>query len=298
MNPALVAEIEQAISALSGTAFRVSRLSGAAGGCINHSLTMTAEDGRRVFVKINQAALLSMFEAEAAGLAELNAARAVRVPLPLTPGLAGGQSFLVMEWLDLGGAANTDEIGSALGEQLAQLHGKTSHAFGWQRDNTIGSTPQSNTATPDWVEFYREQRLRPQFDLAARQGASPDLIDGGERLLARLADFFPGYAPQASLLHGDLWSGNTGVCDGMPVLFDPAVHYGDREADLAMTELFGGFPAAFYAAYNTAWPLDPGYRTRKSLYQLYHLLNHFNLFGTAYARQTQGVIDRLLAELR
>ena len=112
----------------------------------------------------------------------------------------------------------------------------------------------------------------------------------------RLADFFPGYSPRPSLLHGDLWGGNFAYADGEPVLFDPAVYFGDREADLAMTELFGGFPAAFYAAYREAWPLDPGYGVRKTLYNLYHVLNHYNLFGGSYADQAEAMATRLLAE--
>lgn len=293
MTAALIAEISRAISVASGEAFQVSSQSSAAGGCINRSLALNGVDGRRFFVKINQAAQLTMFEAEAAGLAELIDAQAIRTPRPVTHGLAGEQSFLAMEWLGLSQHGDSRK----LGEQLATLHRKTWRAFGWWRDNTIGSTYQANPATNDWVDFYRDQRLRPQLDLAARHGAASGLIDGGERLIAYLNDFFTGYTPQPSLLHGDLWSGNTGFSEGAPVIFDPAVYYGDRETDIAMTELFGGFTEAFYAAYNAAWPLDPGYSTRKRLYQLYHLLNHFNLFGDAYARQAQTVIDRLLAEV-
>lgn len=294
MTPALIAEISRAISVASGEAFRVSSQFSASGGCINRSLVLTGVDGSRFFVKINQATQLGMFEAEAAGLTELIGARAIRAPRPVTHGLAGDQSFLVMEWLEL--CRNGD--GGKLGEQLALLHRNTWSAFGWWRDNAIGSTRQVNSETNDWIAFYRDQRLRPQLDLAARHGAKSALLDRGERLLAELDAFFPGYTPQPSLLHGDLWSGNTGFCEGAPVLFDPAVYYGDRETDIAMTELFGGFPDDFYAAYNATWPLDQGYLSRKPLYQLYHLINHFNLFGGAYARQSEMVIERLLAESR
>lgn len=234
-----------------------------------------------------------MFEAEAAGLSELIDTHAIRIPKPLTHGLAADHSFLALEWLDLSGRGDSGK----LGEQLAVLHSKTWHAYGWRRDNTIGSTHQANPPTSNWIDFYRDQRLRPQLDLAARHGATRALIDGGERLLTELAAFFPGYTPQPSLLHGDLWSGNYAFSMGLPVIFDPAVYYGDRETDIAMTELFGGFPENFYAAYNTAWPLDPGYSSRKLLYQLYHLLNHFNLFGDDYARRSHSVVDRLLSEL-
>jgi len=292
----LLADIASAISAASGKPFRVAGQLDSAGGCINRSLVLRGQDGRRFFVKLNQAARLSMFEAEAAGLDELAAAEAVRVPRPLTHGVVADQSYLVIEWLDLGRVGNP--AWAQLGEQLARLHRKSWHAFGWHRDNTIGSTPQRNSVVLDWVEFYRDQRLQPQLELAARNGAPMRLLNDADRLLSRLGEFFPGYQPQASLLHGDLWSGNVGFCSAVPVLFDPAVYFGDRETDLAMTELFGGFPAAFYDAYQAAWPLDQGYAVRKWLYQLYHLLNHFNLFGEAYAQQSQRAIDRLLADLR
>jgi fructosamine-3-kinase len=258
---------------------------------------LLGEDGRRFFVKLNDAAQLSLFEAEAMGLNALAAAHVLRVPQPLTWGIAGQYCFIAMEWIAL-----TSEIerkpAAKLGEQLALLHRKTSSTFGWERDNRIGSTHQANPATTDWIAFYREHRLRAQFQLAAKNGAPRVLLDSGERLLAVMAHFFSSYTPQASLLHGDLWRGNVGFCADEPVLFDPAVYFGDRETDLAMTELFGGFSPTFYAAYHATWPLDPGYAQRKLLYQLYHLLNHFNLFGGRYAQQSQTVINQLLATLR
>lgn len=298
MSAASFAEIADAITVASGAPFHLSAHTGTAGGCINQSMSLTGRDGRRFFVKINNAARLSMFEAEAAGLEALRAARALRVPAPLTCGTTGGSSFLVMEWLDLRPGIERGRHAARLGEQLAALHAVTWHAFGWHRDNTIGSTPQANPPTDNWISFFRDWRLRPQFELAARNSAANDLIEGGERLLASISEFFPNYTPLPSLLHGDLWSGNAGNCGGEPVVFDPAVFFGDRETDIAMSELFGGFPDGFYSAYNSAWPLDQGYTVRKRLYQLYHLLNHFNLFGGSYAGQSRLAIDRLLAELR
>lgn len=298
MTASLIQEIARSISVASGLPFEVLKQVSASGGCINRGLILNGADGRNYFVKLNQASKLTMFEAEAAGLRELIAAQAIRIPEPLTQGLAGDQSFLVMEWLDLSPLDRRKEPGHKLGEQLAGLHRKTGHAFGWERDNTIGTTPQLNSIETDWIQFYRDQRLRRQLELAALHGASSALLDSGERLLASIYEFFPGYAPQPSLLHGDLWSGNAGYLADEPVLFDPAVYYGDRESDIAMTELFGGFPDVFYAAYKANWPLDPGYATRKLLYQLYHLLNHFNLFGGTYGKQSLDMINRLLAETR
>jgi len=236
-----------------------------------------------------------MFEAEAAGLAALAAADAIRVPQVICLGQAADQSWLVMEYIELSqGDADASRL---LGKQLAALHACSAEHFGWWRDNTIGSTPQKNNVMDDWPDFFRERRLSVQFELAAHNGFSTALQEKGERLMAGLDMFFVGYKAQPSLLHGDLWAGNCAFDgDGKPVIFDPALYYGDREADLAMTELFGGFGSEFYAAYQHAWPLHEGYAVRKTLYNLYHILNHANLFGGAYIIQAESMIDDLLAE--
>jgi len=235
-----------------------------------------------------------MFEAEAEGLREIAATGTVRVPRAVCTGSDHSQAWIVLEYLALGSA--TRGAMGRLGEQLAALHRVTSTCCGWTRDNTIGSTPQVNTPTPDWIEFWRRHRLGFQLDLAARNGYGGALQRDSAQLIERLPEFFAGYRPAASLLHGDLWGGNAGaIVDGTPVIFDPAVYYGDREADLAMTELFGGFPHDFYDAYAATWPLDPGYRRRRDLYNLYHVLNHLNLFGGAYRSQAQDMIRALLA---
>ena len=180
---------------------------------------------------------------------------------------------------------------------LAALHRTVAEAYGWRRDNTIGSTPQLNEWSGHWLEFLCERRIGHQLDLALRRG-NKRLSQRGEELLERMGDLFTDYTPVASLLHGDLWAGNSAATPGgEPVVFDPAVYYGDREADIAMTELFGGFGPRFYAAYNEAWPLDPGYRVRKTLYNLYHIINHFNMFGGGYGGQAERMIDQLLSEL-
>jgi len=265
------------------------------GGCINRAYSLSG-DGYRYFVKLNSADRLAMFEAEAAGLAELAGTGAIRVPQPVCTGIAGGQSYVVMEHIALGGrrAGGAAEAG----RQLAAMHRVTRPAFGLDRDNTIGSTPQPNAQVGDWVEFWRRHRLGFQLDLAARNGHGGRLQVQGERLLDVLPALID-HAPIPSLLHGDLWGGNMGFDgDGHPVIFDPAVYYGDREADLAMTELFGGFGGDFYVAYREAWDLDPGYGTRKVLYNLYHILNHLNLFGGGYLAQARGMMDRLLAQVR
>jgi fructosamine-3-kinase len=186
-----------------------------------------------------------------------------------------------------------------LGERLARLHRVTAPRFGWHRDNTIGATPQSNEWTGDWAAFVAGQRLGFQLDLVERHGHGGRLVDRGRRLCELVSAFLGDHRPQASLLHGDLWGGNWAAdAAGEPVIFDPAVYFGDREADLAMTRLFGGFGRSFYEAYQAGWPLEPGAAQRVVLYNLYHVLNHLNLFGGGYGAQAEEMIERLLAETR
>lgn len=291
----LLEAIAHAISKATGTAFRIEKQHGVSGGCINQAEVLSGS-GRRYFVKFNAAPRLAMFEAEAEGLAEISHSNSVRVPQPICSGTHADQAYLVLEYLEIGnGASGSDEM---LGRQLAAMHRYTSGKYGWTRDNTIGATPQINTPETDWVTFYSVQRLRYQLELAAENGYAKVLQTQGEKLLEKVPVFFKNYRPQASLLHGDLWGGNhAALRDGTPVIFDPAPYYGDREADLAMTELFGGFGARFYAAYLESWPLDSGYAVRKDLYNLYHVLNHLNLFGGGYRGQAQDLIEQLLSEV-
>ncbi len=262
------------------------------GGDISAAWRVSTEDGP-VFLKTGDAAAFPQLDAEGDGVRELQNAHAVRVPRVLCTARHGADAFLALEWLELepGGA----DAARLLGRQLAAQHRHTQEAFGWHRDNTIGSTPQRNTPDRDWVRFFREQRLRFQLELAAANGYTGELQEQGAALAGRLERLFDGYTPQPSLLHGDLWSGNWAVADGEPVIFDPAVHYGDRECDIAMTRLFGGFGPAFYAAYEESWPLDPGHRKRVPLYQLYHVLNHLNLFGRSYLSRALSLLRELSA---
>jgi fructosamine-3-kinase len=275
--------------------FRLKAVESIGGGCINSAYRLVGQS-HSFFVKLNRADKLDMFEAEAEGLQELIAANAIRVPQPICVGSDDDRAWLVMEYFEPG--AGNGVSAEVFGRQLARMHRVTAPEFGWQRDNTIGSTPQINTRSHDWLLFWHDYRLGFQLWLAGRHGASHKLIQKGEALQAQMGGLFDGYRPEASILHGDLWSGNYAITrEGEPVIFDPAVYYGDRETDLAMTELFGGFPARFYAAYNEVWPLDSGYEVRKNFYNLYHILNHFNLFGGGYAGQAERMIDQLLAEL-
>lgn len=244
-----------------------------------------------VFEKTGPESALPMFEAEAEGLEELRTAGAIRVPEVIAVGCADGHSYIHLEKLQL--SRGESGVDLKLGEQLAALHRHTAAQFGWHRDNTIGPTPQRNDPADDWVSFFREHRLRFQLDLAARNGYGGELQALGAQLADSLESLFEGYEPVPSLLHGDLWSGNRGSVDGEPVVFDPAVYYGDRESDIAMTRLFGGFGRDFYAAYAASWPMAPGHQNRNTLYQLYHVLNHLNLFGPAYHSQALGQLLEL-----
>ncbi|HEX8987115.1 MAG TPA: fructosamine kinase family protein [Rhodocyclaceae bacterium] len=251
----------------------------------------------RHFVKRVPAVDYPRLLAEIEGLAALRAAGAVRVPDVVDHGSDERESWLVLERLELGALDRAS--GAALGRGLAQLHRTTGPHFGWAADNFIGLAPQENAPTDSWPLFFARHRLLPQLKRARENGMERVYFDKGEHIAERLAAFFISGHPAASLLHGDLWSGNAGrLPDGTPVIFDPAVYYGDREADVAMAELFGGFPESFYAAYREAWPLSEGFETRKTLYNLYHILNHFNLFGAGYLGQAKRMIDRLAAELR
>jgi len=286
-------DIELAIREAEGAPFSIESRSAAGGGCINECHIVRGQ-GRGYFVKTNAPDRAGMFAAEAAGLDEIGRTRAIRVPRTVCHGACPAASWIALELLEL---QSPDDRGlRALGRNLARLHRVTAGRYGWQRDNTIGSTPQINTPSEDWIAFWREQRLGLQLDLAAATGQGGRLIESGRRLMEKLPALFTGYLPAPSLLHGDLWSGNAGMtASGEPVIYDPAVYYGDREADLAMTELFGGFPQSFYASYRAEYPLDAGYATRKHLYNLYHVLNHLNLFGGGYGAQAERMIGLLLA---
>jgi protein-ribulosamine 3-kinase len=287
------AALSRAIASGVGRRFDDAPEKAVGGGSINECYRWSGADGP-VFVKVAVPGRAVMLEAEADGLDALANARVVRVPRVLAHGVADGHAFLALEWIDFGGTTARSE--ALLGEQLAALHRITASQFGWRRDNTIGSTEQCNDRDTDWPRFFATQRLGFQLELAERNGYGGRLTERGRRLCGVLGGLFPGHRPHPSLLHGDLWSGNHGAdAAGAPVIFDPAVYFGDREADIAMTQLFGGFGAAFYAAYDAVWPLPAGAGERTELYNLYHVLNHMNLFGGGYRRQAEAMIDRLLA---
>ena len=267
---------------------RVSRAEPVSGGDINEAFAVELSDGRRIFIKAHRTAPPGMFEAEARGLAWLAEASALRVPRVIAVGVA----FLALEWLEPGRPlSGFDE---SLGRGLAALHRASPAGFGLDHDNFIGSLPQSNRAHTSWVDFFREERLGAQLELARKKHrASAAMERGFSHLFERLPELLGPSEPPARL-HGDLWGGNLHVGpDGEPCLIDPAVYGGHREIDLAMMKLFGGFSPRVFSAYAEAFPLAPGHAERVQLYQLYPLMVHVNLFGGS----SVGSVERALLAL-
>jgi len=252
----------------------------------------------RVFAKTAVLRHAPLLDAEIDGLAALRATSTVRTPAVLAHGREGSVAWLAIEWLPL---SPPRDAGAALGRALAALHRMpappaSAGRYGWHVDNFIGATPQANGWCDRWIDFWRDRRLRPQLARAAANGHDEGLQRSGERLVAALPALLRDHQPVPSLVHGDLWSGNAGSVGHEGVVFDPSVHVADREVDVAMTELFGGFGREFQSAYRDAFPLDARYPLRRDLYNVYHLLNHLNLFGDAWLVRCEQAIGRLLAQ--
>ncbi|MFZ2725150.1 MAG: fructosamine kinase family protein [Methylococcaceae bacterium] len=287
--------IAQQISLSTGKLFKIEHVKPVSGGDINTAFCLQAHN-RRYFVKLNRADLLSMFSAEFSALQELAKTNTVCVPKPIVYGQTNNHAFLVLDYLELN--TKTKQAQQLLGRQLAQLHKIKQAFFGWHQNNTIGSTLQINSPCDDWLIFWQDYRLGYQLKLAKQNGYQGKLQTLGEKLSLQIPMFFKNYTPQASLLHGDLWGGNWAVTtQAQAIIFDPASYYGDRETDIAMTELFGGFSTDFYSAYDEVWALNEDYKIRKDFYNLYHILNHLNLFGGGYLHQAEQIMTRLLAEI-
>ncbi|MCD7946513.1 MAG: fructosamine kinase family protein [Clostridiales bacterium] len=292
--------LEQAISATFGENLHITGRQAVSGGDINRAYRLALSDGTAVFMKCNTVANRDFFRAEVDGLNALRAAHTIGVPEPLATGTdrQQGVSFLLMEYL--APSPQRKDYWETFGHELALLHRVStaglvsedrSLSFGFRSDNYIGASRQINLPKAGWVDFFRDCRLYPQLRMAGQTldyGARKRCENLLQRLDALLVEpEFP------SLLHGDLWSGNAaGGPDGRAWIFDPAAYVGHFEAELAMTELFGGFPATFYKAYHEVNPIDPGYTERRDLYNLYHLLNHLNLFGGSYLGAVRGILNR------
>lgn len=254
------------------------------GGCIANASRIET-NGIPYFLKYGDDDVARTFPGEAAGLDALAAAESpliVPTVLETAPATDERPGFLVMEWINSGRQARG--FWEQFGEGLAALHRTGAEEYGFERDNFIGQLPQQNDWAESWPSFFRTERLEPQVEMARDRGRWHDSWNQPlEALYRRLPDILPAN-PQSSVVHGDLWKGNFMVTAvGKPALIDPATYYGHREVDLAMTELFGGYEDRFYEAYRSAWGLEPGYETRRDVYNLYHLINHLNHFGGGYA---------------
>jgi fructosamine-3-kinase len=283
----------QLVSAIETGLGKITAVSAVGGGDISSAARLDLSEAGHVLVKWRLGPPTGLFTAERRGLELLRTPGALRVPriLAQSEATAGCPAYIALEWLGRG--QSTDGIAEILGRGLAALHRHSASDFGLDHDNFIGANPQLNQPDEDWLVFYRDRRLRFQIETAGQNGYLPGpRAKKLEKLLGRLDSWLPSNPP-VSLLHGDLWGGNWLVTDdGQPALIDPAVYFGHREADLAFTELFGGFPAVFYAAYNESWPLEQAYGDRKELYNLYHLLNHLNLFGEMYGSRVDSILRR------
>jgi len=265
------------------------RFSPIGGGCINHGGRLTTGNGDHYFLKWNyDARFPQMFAAEARGLDLLYASQAIRIPRIIRAVRCEPYQFILMEFIE--SRQRAGNYWDLLGQRLALLHKNTRDSFGLDHDNYIGSLPQSNTSCVSWIEFFITNRLQTQLKAGVdAERIDPSMVKSFERLYARLPEILTVEPP--SLLHGDLWSGNLIVDDkGEPCLIDPAVYYGHREVDLAMTKLFGGFDERFYASYQNAFGTFPGLQERLDIYNLYPLLVHVNLFGQGYLNQVETIL--------
>ena len=290
MNPDLKSRLEKILSE------PIKSTSSVSGGCIADSRKLQLDSGKVYFLKQLRGSSSGVFDAEERGLKELRKSGTVNVPKVVCK----GPDFLLLQWIEAGYNRSSSRM-EMLGRQFAELHRYRGNKFGFYEDNLLGDSPQSNKPSKEgglsWAVFYAENRLEFQTSLAVKKGyATPEMRNLMENLIKKVPDLISGTEEEPSLLHGDLWSGNYLIdARGIPWLIDPAVYYGHREADLAMTSLFGGFSNTFYSAYKSAYPIASGYVEREPLYQLYHLLNHLNLFGTNYYGQVISILRRYAA---
>jgi len=284
-----IRHLETVIRQLTGTSFQISNIYPVSGGDIHNSFRIEGLQ-QSFFIKVNDAQRFpNIFVMEREGLKLLKRIGGAVVPDLLVAGEFNRDAFLLMSWIDSG--EKTPAAQANLGRMLAFVHKNTQDFFGLEYDNYIGSLPQSNQAHPNWPDFFIEERLRKQVERSATSGSvNHILIEKFDKLYLKIPDLFPKEDP--ALLHGDLWNGNYMINkEGVSFLIDPAVYYGHREMDIALTKLFGGFDQAFYDAYQEIFPLTPGWEERINLCNLYILLFHANVFGGGYMKQVETIVD-------
>lgn len=282
--------IEQEITQVTDEPFNIKHKQVVTGGDINLCYWLSNYQ-RNYFIKLNDKSRLQQFESEAYSLEQIKQLNVMACPNVVTTGTTLDKSFLVLEYLPFNHASNQNWY--QFGKQLATMHKQSSHGqFGWQHDNYIGTTPQPNSWQSNWRTFFAEQRIGWQLQLLAEKSIKLGSID---YIINVCHDALLHHQVTPSLVHGDLWQGNIGFSDNAAYIFDPASYYGDREVDIAMSELFGQMPDEFYQGYQEVFPLDADYDKRKLIYNFYHILNHANLFGGVYIEQSKANLSRILA---
>lgn len=304
MKPPTAADVSTAFCQLIDPSTRISQIRLLGGGCISHAMQIVLTSDRlgqcTIFAKSNTTSFADNFECEWDGLTAVAATKSICVPRPIAVGTADQRSWLITEWVET--QPQTEQLFKDFGRQMAELHRATASThIGWPRDNFLGAATQRNTATRSWVEFVAQHRLGHQLQWAVdQQRSDAKLRRQIEAIVAAMPDLLSGRAEETSLLHGDLWSGNylfgsthEELASG-PVIIDPAVYQGCREAEFGMLKLFGSCPPEFYDAYQNTWQLADGWERRVNIYVLYHLLNHLNMFGRGYLSQCHQVASEIL----
>lgn len=288
----LFPELEAQLAKYFPSKFTIAGMEPVHGGDIHESYTLSLSSNQRCFLKLNSADNLPLLEQETLALNLIAKQKVIRCPGVFACGIADDKAYLMMEWLPLSSRGNYANLAT----NLAALHRCTASRFGWGSDNFIGSSPQVNQWHDSWADFWRECRLKPQLAMAQSKGFAAKIKPLQTALLKASDLILQNHSPEASLLHGDLWAGNKGFAEGEPVIFDPASYYGDRETDIAFAHLFGGFEPAYFSSYQKEWPLPVGHEQRRLLYNLYHQLNHLNLFGDSYLSACIFSMQRLISE--
>lgn len=288
-------DLEQDLRSKTGEKAAISEKTTLSGGDINQAFRIQF-GGQNYFCKFNSHIPHDFFLVEARALDMMLLVNKIHCPKPITVGTSGRFHYLVLQYIPLQSTGNIE----CLGRQLAQFHkASINHNpvkgyYGFDGNNYIGTTPQQNKPTVNWCDFWIEQRIKPQLRIAKSSGYTRQLVKNSSALYRGIHDILVVHQPVSVMVHGDLWSGNKSFDEnGDPVIYDPALYFGDREVDLALSELFGGFGRGFYRSYDECWALPPGQPQRKDLYNLYHLLNHLNLFGAAYLEGCRRIIDAL-----
>lgn len=296
MNKTIESFIREQIVATCGNDYRNVHFRRSGVGCINETWQAFGEGLSSLFIKVGRSDAADMYEREREGLVLLSQARKLRIPQAYTVAANEHCACLIMEFIQLQPLRLAAQV--ALGEALAELHSISTDQYGLAEDNYIGRSRQVNGFAEDWWEFYCDKRLTVQWEMAKRNGMRSELLQRLQRLIERVPAHFAYHKPRASLLHGDLWSGNVAAdTAGTPVIYDPAVYYGDAETDIAMSQMFQSLGAGVYETYYQYLPAQSGHARRRSLYDLYHWLNHFNLFGVTYLGQVERAADTVLQEI-